>query len=111
MALKNTAPAVVIDEKMIELRRYSQKLMAAPEPPSATASAGLWRPSTRLKAPNVKSAGSRLADCEASAPLVDSAVRRTQRNGSTETAIARARRAQATIRRAVSGRRRRRAVA
>src|SRR5688500_883743 len=111
MALKNPAPAEVIDDKMIGLRRYSQKLMAAPEPPSGTGSAGLWRPRTRMKAQNVKSDGSRVADGEASAPLVDSAVRRAQRNGGTETAIARARRAQATIRRAVSGRRRRRAVA
>src|SRR5687768_13905169 len=91
---------------MIELRRYSQKLMAAPEPPSATASAGLCRPSTRLNAPKVKSAGSRLADWDASALLVDSAVRRTHRNGSTETAMARMSSAQATARRALNGRRR-----
>jgi len=96
-----------MEEKMIELRRYSQKLMSAPDPPSARASAGDCSPKTRLKAPKLNSAGRRLAALAARALLVDSAVRRTQRNGRTETAIARTRRAQAPARRALKGRRRR----
>src|SRR5690349_10808443 len=80
--------------------------MAAPEPPSATASAGVCRPKTRLKAPKVNSAGRRLLALVASALLVDSAVRSTQRKGRTETAMARISRAQAPARRGLNGRRR-----
>src|SRR3954447_14099063 len=80
--------------------------MAAPEAPSATAWAGDCSPNPRRNAPKVKSAGSRLADWDARAELVDRAVRSTQRKGSTDTAIARTRRAHAPARRGLNGRRR-----
>jgi hypothetical protein len=65
-------------EKSKEFSRYCQKLMEAPEPPSAMASEAVWRPKTRLNAPRLKSAGRRLAEFAASDPLVERAVRRTQ---------------------------------
>ena len=89
--------------KMTEFRRYSQKLMAAPEPPSAMASSGLCSPRTRLKAPRLKSAGSRLLAFEAREALLDSAVRSIQRNGAIVTTTAMATRVQAPTRRQLTG--------
>ena len=77
-ALKNTWPAVATVAKMIELRRKSQKLTAAPEPPSALASSGVASPSTRSNAPQVKSTGSNEAGSPNSDFEVDSAVRSIQ---------------------------------
>ena len=77
-ALKNTWPAVATVAKMIELRRNSQKLTAAPEPPSALASSGVASPSTRSKAPEVKSTGSSEAGSPNSDFEVENAVRSIQ---------------------------------
>jgi hypothetical protein len=63
---------------MRELRRNSQKLTEAPEPPCAIASAVVARPRTRSKAPKVKSAGRRLVEFAARAFVLDRAVRRIQ---------------------------------
>ena len=49
-ALKNTWPTVQTVAKMNEFRRNSQKLTAAPEPPSARASSGVAVPRTRSNA-------------------------------------------------------------
>ncbi len=63
---------------MSELRRYSQKFTAAPEPPSARASSGVASPSTRSNAPVVKSTGSSEDGSLNSDLEVDKAVRSIQ---------------------------------
>src|SRR4051794_24428474 len=88
MALKNTWPAVMATETTTEFRRYSQKFSAAPEPPSAWASSTVLSPRTRLKAPQVKSAGRNDEAWLASARLLDSAVRSIQYMGNSVMRIA-----------------------
>ena len=63
---------------MIELRRYSKKLISPPAPPWAIASSGVDSPRTRLKAPRVGSTGSNEPGSENSDLVVDSAVRNIQ---------------------------------
>src|SRR3954470_6005765 len=60
------------------------KLTEAPEPPWACASAGVAIPSTRAKAPKVKSTGSSLAGSVNKAFVVENAVRTIQYNGGAE---------------------------
>ena len=78
IALKNTWQTVVIVATTNELRRYSQKLTAAPEPPCACASSIVDSPSTRLNAPSVDSTGSSELGWPGSWVLSDSAVRSIQ---------------------------------
>src|SRR6478609_4876134 len=66
---------------MIEFRSASQKFTDAPDPPWACASSTVDSPSTRLKAPNVKSTGSRLDGLVASTAPLENAVRTIQENG------------------------------
>src|SRR4029453_6312632 len=77
--------------------------MAAPEPPSAMASSVVCSPRTRLKAPQLKSAGKRFPALEANALLLDSAVRSIQRNGAIVTATATPTSTQAPTRRQLVG--------
>src|SRR5687768_3996332 len=77
-ALKNTWPTVHTVAKMNELRRKSQKLTSAPEPPSATASSWVAVPRTRSNAPVVKSTGSSEDGLPNRDFEVDSAVRSIQ---------------------------------
>ena len=78
IALKNTWHTVVMVATTNELRRYSQKLTDAPEPPWACASSIVDNPSTRLKAPSVVSTGSSEFGWPGNWVLSDSAVRNIQ---------------------------------
>ena len=63
---------------MSELRRYDQKLIDAPDPPSASASCVVASPSTRWYAPRVKSTGSSDPGSLPSETVVESEVRSIQ---------------------------------
>jgi len=78
MALNVTCSTVMSVQVMIELSMYWAKLMDAPDPPSARASALVARPSTRRRGPNVKSTGRRLSGSPNIARLLLKAVRNIQ---------------------------------